>query len=497
MGQKRLRNYLHKILSFEHNIGNLGMHNPGRYCGFDTLIRVGALQFNISHVATGQSYKDPINTTVGPLGMALTPQGVIITEDATLTGFNVPTNAGNAEIRYHLLVMEHNFVNLSGGQAATYFILSGPTNNPIKPVVANPFKQIPLGVIAMQPNSNDVADATYTKWKSPDSGDGEDARLNDVNIFKAIQVLNRSNLTYTVPTATNVSGSINEDLWQFENDGNVFTLEPAAPTLFSGFKIRDVSIQEGARIWIMANSNCFFGQSYAWLPTYASKGFAKLFINPALNNATMPTSTNGLVVNPSVGEHWEMEFVYYGGGWYLSKIGGVGSNSAFKRGMTILWTGNDVLNFDPTGLGMNLMSGWARCNGLNGTQDLRGLIPVMSRYDDAGSTDISGDIIAGTRIDITPNANLGKVNSLILRENLPNFDFPITDPGHIHTLFFNEYPDSATSNPGYDGGTNHYQTNVAKATNPSTTGITVHSGGSDLLLPTLSPVVGATYIMKL
>ena len=36
----------------------------------------------------------------------------------------------------------------------------------------------------------------------------------------------------------------------------------------------------------------------------------------------------------------------------------------------IFWAGNTAGNFDPTGLGVNDMAGWALCNGANGTPNL-------------------------------------------------------------------------------------------------------------------------------
>lgn len=58
-------------------------------------------------------------------------------------------------------------------------------------------------------------------------------------------------------------------------------------------------------------------------------------------------------------------------------------------------------------------------------------------------------------------------------------------PSHTHTLFFNEYPDGATANPGYDGGNNHYQQNISKTTS---------SAGGNSPHNNVQPSIVANYI---
>lgn len=498
MAQKRLRNYKNPITSFEHNIANLGLHNPGRYVGFDTLVRTGALAFNISHAATGISYKNPINTTVGPQGVYLTPQGNIIIEETPITGLTVDTNAGNTVTRYDLLVATHNFVNVAGGQAATYSIIKGTVGSEVKPIPTDPFKQTPIGIIEFPPGAADVALCIYTKFKAPDSGDGEDARITTPNAFQAIQLQKLSPALYNAPTLTHINGITTVHLLELKNDGNMFSVLPSTPMLLAGIKLKDTPLQEGARITIMANSNVTFAQSYFWVATYGTLGYKAFTINAGLTNVTAQTGFGNLALRPAVSELWEMEFVFYGNQWYLARIGGAGTSSSFRRGDMIEWYGDVNANFPNDGMGINLQAGWALCNGNNLTPDLRGKLRAMAtNVPSIGATELDPLVNLGIDAEdyVYGNAytTLGKTKFAIGQANLPIYNLPVSDPGHSHSVI-NSNSDSGsgkftTGSDASEGGTLYTQAN--------TTGISVASGGSNTRLEHLPPLWLTVVKMKL
>lgn len=506
--QLRFRNYKHKILSFEHNISVLLNQGAGRLFGFDTIEPTNTLEFKLKHTGTGLSYKDPLNTLIGPVGVIITPQGVVIGETEELTGFTIDSNIGNSEIRYDAIICEHNFVSVVGGQAATYSILKGAVGNPIKPVLSDPFKQVIVGILEIPANATDLAGVIYTKSKSPDTGDGEDARLSTMNQFKALQMENLAGqFPAPIYTYSPVSGPANY-LWQLNTEGNVYEVTPThGPNLLNdnsfflvtGFKIKDAPLQEGTRIKIIANSKVAFARADGWMATYSPKGFKGFSINRGLCNISIETGVDNLGVRADVNELWEYEFVFYQDRWFLSKIGGVGGNSQFRRGMIISWFGDLTSNFDDTGKGINLLNGWAICNGNNGTPDKRGKIKVMStNVPSQGASDIS---IASGLVDVKdyvygdPYTLAGKRLKKILQGNIPDYYLTVIDPGHAHDI-------TASLNTGNGGagqvpGTGINNSESGGATDSAVTGISVRSGGNGDDFEILPPVYFEVDIMKL
>ena len=498
--QSRLRDYKETIESFPHNIFNLGLHKPGRYMGFDSvLINVNPLQFQIRHNGTngGLQYKDPNNTIVGPIGVALTPQGTLIIEDELVeTLLTINTNAGNPSVRYDLVVLNHSQVQVAGGQAATYSIIQGNVGSSEKPVLTDPLKQtllgwweIPAGATTLNPPCK------YVKAKCPDSGDGEDARIETPNFFQSIQSQKKSGTTLTVETHEVIASSITAHLWELENDGNVFDIMPLAASTFDGFKIKDITPQNGTRIYIRANSNLLFRNMENWVPTFGAQGFKPLNINQSMGNTVTEDSGQGnRGVKPAAGEIWELEFVYDAGKWYLSKIGGVsGAGSGLLKGMTIPWYGDlttDV-NFDETGLGVNLMTGFQISNGLLDTPDLRGLIPYQAAtVPSVGAAALpaaANEYIPGNAFDTQ-----GLTDFLITKPKLPNIPLVVNDPGHRHPFVGVD-----TVNTAGGGSSTRRCGDFNKLTSLSVTGITVTLDGGGERLTHLPPLFGMVYITKL
>lgn len=527
MSQQRLRDFEEPLLSFDHNIFNLGLHNPGRYCGFDTILPSGDvnLGFGLSHAATGILIKNQINENIGPVGVLLSPQGVLVMEDAAFdeSSFEIDTNAGNAAVRFDILICQHNFVVSTGGEDAVYSIIKGTIGTPIKPVPTDPFKQIIVGTIVIPPGATNINQCTWQKAKCPDSGDGEDARLTDPNIFKSIQIYNKSATPNPNFTAQSTVGSVVASLYKFQNDGNLFEVLPSVDKFFDGIKVADVPNQEGMRINVMINEHVTVRESYAFESTsyYSSEGYRALRITPGMANVTVANGGGStLGIKPSAGEIWELELVFYSGRWYVSRISGAGSSSGFKRGDIISWYGDINVNFDAGGLGINLKAGFQICTGALGTPDLRGKIRAMAtNVPSAGRPNvIAGDNPTSDDLDYIfgdPYTLKGKAGTVLIQDNLPNVVLPYIDPQHSH--FFNDYyhadkldvltgatniqimPSGYNNNRGSGDtdGDNTYWLYAIHQTSPQGSDITIHTGGLDKAVGVIPPCWMEVLIMKL
>jgi hypothetical protein len=522
MAQSRLRDFEEPIESFEHNIFNLGLHPPGRYCGFDSLVstQVGAtLTFEIHHIGTGFSYKNQVDDTKGPIGLILTPQGVLIQQDNVIA-LQIDSNAGNSEKRFDLVYLDHTFTVVPGGADATYAIKKGAVGTPIKPIVTDPLHHVAIGMIEIPPNATDIGDCIYVKMKCPDSGDGEDARLDTPNVFNATQFDKMDPQVYTIEEDTYVSGANTARLWAVPPEGNTYQIMPIAGRTLDGFVVKDVQLQEGARISIMINENVTLRESILFLSQpVADKGYKAFKIPIGLANINVGGSGGASLfgVKPSAGEIWELQLLYFQGKWTLIGIGGAGTKSPYIRGMIIPWFGDVNTNFDATGLGVNLCAGFALTNTLNGTPEGRGkLLAMATDVPAAGALIDTTDettIIAGGAdpedyILSVPNTYFGKKSHQLSQAELPSVNFPVTDPGHFHFLVnpaengalgttnYISKQHGTGGNTGYDlFGSNAAPTQARSQT--VTTGITVNSGGASQHFDTVPPVFITVFMMKL
>jgi len=144
----------------------------------------------------------------------------------------------------------------------------------------------------------------------------------------------------------------------------------------------------------------------------------------------------------------------------------------FVTGMIMLWSGSVA----------SIPSGWALCNGSNGTPDLRNRFVVG-----AGST-------------YAVNATGGSADAIVVSHThtaTSTSTSTVTDPGHVHTFSGN------TTGPGGDplignivgtlSNTNSATTGITVATTTSTTNASTGSSGTNANLP---PYYALAYIMK-
>lgn len=335
--QKRLRNFEHEILSFEHNLFNLGMHNSGRYCGFDTLVPVGSaptLTFNLTHVESGITYKDVTNAIKGPVGVLLTPQGTIIMEDAAVGNFTIDTNAGNTETRYDMVVCTHSQVQNSGGQDGVYTIIKGPLSSPILPILLDALKQTIVGVLEIPAGAADISDCTWRKMKSPDSGDGEDARLHEVNIFDKFQGYKTSETLYSNYAQFSVNSGITALLWELNEDGNSFVINPDTDMTLDGIRLKGISLQNGLKISLIINEHVIIRETHLFYSGWGPKGYRPIKFWPSQGNTVVLTESNLVGIKPKVGETWVVELQLHDNNWLVTNVAGIKDND-------LAWSSSD------------------------------------------------------------------------------------------------------------------------------------------------------------
>jgi hypothetical protein len=234
MAQKIYYNYKDLLASNDFNRVLLGVHEPGRYRGFDTM-NVIVLAFTLSHEVTGIVQTRENLTQTNPTGIAITKQGFVIQEDAAISGLACASNAANAFTRIDLVVCTHEDVNVAGGQAATYSVIQGADGGAVVPSLPNPEKQIILGQISIPPSVANLSTATWTKTAAPLLGganiftnfpelDARYAKLLQANGPNAFTTQNQENYPATAMVVTS-------NRWTVPNTGNTFKSPSSTTTL--------------------------------------------------------------------------------------------------------------------------------------------------------------------------------------------------------------------------------------------------------------------------
>lgn len=158
--QTRYHNYKRGLISIDENQRLLGIVKPGRYAGFDTMSNISGLSCEINHTQTGIQ-KTKLDLTQTPLtGVFVTPQGVVINEDAPI---NVvfDTNSGNAQARVDLIIYSHSHITTPGGANALVSVVKGPISSFTLPALPNPATQIIMGIMVIPANATNLSGAKY------------------------------------------------------------------------------------------------------------------------------------------------------------------------------------------------------------------------------------------------------------------------------------------------------------------------------------------------
>lgn len=173
MAQKQYTTYQADILSFELRDALIGVLNPGRYIGFNTIseyqAQVGSVLYIRFTQGAGSAAKyDKATPPVldDAYGIVVTRQGVIIAEDANI---DIPvTLDGGAGICYHVIYCQHNYIQVPGANNATYGVQSGSSGGGI-PSVTDTRRAI-IGIIKEEANAIDYNDITWIPYM-PGIGD--------------------------------------------------------------------------------------------------------------------------------------------------------------------------------------------------------------------------------------------------------------------------------------------------------------------------------------
>jgi len=136
----------------------------GLYHGFD-FVPASDLNLQLNHQTTGFTDVDKDGEASAKMGCFITKQGIVIKQDDSLTiGSIAPGNGINPRI--DIVIAEHQYVLVVGGQQALYSIIQGtPAASPVAPALTDPNKQIILGYLYMPAAATALDDTgvTYTR----------------------------------------------------------------------------------------------------------------------------------------------------------------------------------------------------------------------------------------------------------------------------------------------------------------------------------------------
>lgn len=144
--------------------------------------------------------------------------------------------------------------------------------------------------------------------------------------------------------------------------------------------------------------------------------------------------------------------------------------AAFPVGGIIMWSGTIAA----------IPTGWALCNGSNGTPDLRNRFVIGAHSDDAG--------VAKTTITGSSTQTGGSKDAIVVSHT-----HSITDPGHTHLLTYSAWSNGLAN--GSTGSITLMGTSNTMSTN--TTGISVDSAGSSGTNANLPPYYALAFIQKI
>ena len=186
MSQKRYWNYKDDDSTFALNFKDLLLAPAGRYKGFTKGISTG-LTLSLL-VGSGTVRVDEAKAFTDGVSMWKTLQGGIIEEDATVD-VTIESNAANNLPRIDIIVGEHEYNAVAGGQVAIYKAIAGTPNlSPSAPALTDDKTQVILGELYLPGYADSVSytGVVYTIAEAP--------QFNDVSMV-------------TVATAQDVTGT--------------------------------------------------------------------------------------------------------------------------------------------------------------------------------------------------------------------------------------------------------------------------------------------------
>lgn len=144
MAQKRYYEYGSDDDTFTLTNHMVSLVPAGRYHGFD-FMATADLNLRLEHGLTGFNRPTQQGTLAGPLGIIKTAQGILIEEDEPVVVQGVA--AGDAaNPRIDLVICEHTYKAIQGGEQAYYKIIRGtPAVEPQPPDLQNVVTQVKVG----------------------------------------------------------------------------------------------------------------------------------------------------------------------------------------------------------------------------------------------------------------------------------------------------------------------------------------------------------------
>lgn len=479
MGQNKVfTTFRAPVNSFPLGEMNLGLMKPGRYSGFDNLVEVLGLEISIRHTSKIQKASASVDDTIDlvSFGSLLTPNGSVIHNEA-ITGslgidFDISNNLGNTNTRYDLVVCEHEYISIVGGQDPIYFIVEGDLDGNV-PELSNPEKQVLIGIIKVAPGGYQFSDLTYKPALVPLLGAITPEEL--VSYF--YELVYPGYCTTTQPGLIQLADP--DEVTGRGNNNKALT--PASVILMLASETLLGLSRQATDVEILNNTVPGGGVKIFVSPQHLrSYGRIRDFINHTTGDVTIPASWNGqtICLNGDAGatpvvdftipedlptnfsckiitSKQNVQFLTTGSDTEIFLPAGKQAKSS-STGVSIILervsitlpkftldgslkdvvpsgsTGlvpmlaavpyfpvdNDLSMFNGTGLGLSGdVIGWAICNGQNGTRDLRHLFlvqydPANSLYNEVGKTGGSPNAIVAKHTHLTVS-DVGDQDTLV------------------------------------------------------------------------------------
>jgi microcystin-dependent protein len=365
------------------------------------------------------------------------------------------------------VVFSYRLLNVNGSYTTKNFIQNNSYND------EESFDQ--YGAFISSVLSSSVSGLIRLK-KNPLNHSETKASLNSSNSFTGMQSWNYGN------QLSNPNGLIN-----LGNDGNNFNFQVVSPTV-RGLIQKPV----GTLVFISPLSNVVI-DSVSLSSTELTDGYRSIEIPAGQSVAVTAGELVGLI--------------YSGISWKLSVVPASKQLpvAAPPVGSVLDWYGNFASNFDATGLGISDgLIGWALCNGVNGTPDLRGLFTVMAinNVPSAGAPALAANVdpgIAGNT-NFTMNTVGGTQRHTLNTSEMPSHSHTITDPGHNHKDgAFDRLLNATGTNTvsGVDNTPGEPNLTISGLIQDATTGITIGSAGGGSSHQNLPPYYVLARIMRI
>lgn len=201
MAQRRFWNWKDDDYTLDMNHALLGILEAGLYRGFDKHSSSTGTNLVLHHGVNGVQKSKLDKSLTSLMGVYLTKQGCIITEDANVTiGSITPNTTGNP--RKDLIVATHEYQQTVGGLVAIYTAIVGtPSATPVVPALTNPTTQTILGVLDVPANTSSTANMTFTKSGMPNLGNAPAIALS-LNDLTDVTITNATDKDILVKNGT-------------------------------------------------------------------------------------------------------------------------------------------------------------------------------------------------------------------------------------------------------------------------------------------------------